>query len=218
MHLFAPKFAVVLLIEFVGLFVVIPASAFYFRTEISTILLPTIVLISITCIAYLIADRQFKRKKLLNHHKFSRVKKHIIGAFVIQAIICAAIVMLFMPEQLFSLPTSQPFLWLSIVAIYPFFSALPQELIFRTFIFHRYKAIFPKKRHRKLASAICFGFAHIIYNNWVAMLLSTLAGYYFAHAYSKYKSTVLVALEHSLWGIWLFTVGLGGFFESSLIY
>ncbi|MCH2056269.1 MAG: hypothetical protein MK214_06560 [Thalassotalea sp.] len=47
------------------------------------------------------------------------------------------------------------------------------------------------------------------------MELSTIAGYCFSKTYTVSRSTLLVALEHSLWGAWVFTLGLGHYFDLS---
>ena len=62
------------------------------------------------------------------------------------------------------------------------------------------------------ASAIVFAYAHILFINPVAPVLSLLAGYFFASTYAKYKSLALVTIEHALYGNMIFTLGLGYYF------
>ncbi|MFD2167968.1 CPBP family intramembrane glutamic endopeptidase [Thalassotalea euphylliae] len=133
--------------------------------------------------------------------------------FLLLILFSAIVYAVLSPETLFYMPINWPYSWLLLLLLYPVFSAFPQEVIFRTFLFHRYKRIIPNKEHRVLMSSVLFGFAHIIYGNWVAVLLSAAAGYCFCQTYVMSRSTLLVALEHSLWGIWIFTLGLGQYFD-----
>ena len=41
------------------------------------------------------------------------------------------------------------------------------------------------------------------------MVLTFLGGLIFAITYYKTKSTLLVSIEHAIYGCWLFTVGMG---------
>jgi len=40
-------------------------------------------------------------------------------------------------------------------------------------------------------------------------MLTFIGGVLFAYTYQKTKSTALVAIEHAVYGNWLFTVGMG---------
>jgi len=96
--------------------------------------------------------------------------------------------------------------------LYPIWSAYPQELIYRTFFFERYKDIFFKKWLMILANSILFGFLHIIFGNWVSVLGATIIGFIFSLTYSKHQSLLAVATEHAIIGDIVFTIGLGQFF------
>ena len=43
---------------------------------------------------------------------------------------------------LFSFPKNNFHLWVIVMFIYPFFSVIPQEIIYRVFFYHRYKKLF----------------------------------------------------------------------------
>ena len=62
------------------------------------------------------------------------------------------------------------------------------------------------------ASAITFGFVHIVFGNWLAVLLSAIGGVLFSTTYLRTASLAVVCLEHALFGDFLFTIGLGRFF------
>jgi membrane protease YdiL (CAAX protease family) len=63
-----------------------------------------------------------------------------------------------------------------------------------------------------VASAVAFGFAHIILGNWIAVALCTIGGLLFALTYQRSGSLLLVCIDHALFGNFIFTIGLGRFF------
>jgi hypothetical protein len=118
------------------------------------------------------------------------------------------------PHALFSFPRHRLGPWLLIMLLYPI-SAWAQELLYRTFFFHRYGALFERPRTRILASAVLFGWAHVAVNNLLAVGLATAVGLLFAATYERTRSTWLVSLEHALYGDFVFTVGIGPLFYST---
>ncbi len=116
------------------------------------------------------------------------------------------------PSKLFLIQKNDISLLYKIFIFYPFISAVPQEFIFCTFFFIRYKSLFRNEKNLVLTSAIIFCFAHIFSINWVAPFLSLFGGLMFANTYKKTKSLILVSLEHALYGNSLFALGLGWFF------
>jgi CheY-like chemotaxis protein len=105
--------------------------------------------------------------------------------------------------------TILPLNGLMLLLLYPILSVMPQELIFRTYFFHRYKRIMPSKTVRIIVSASVFALAHIVYANVLAVLLAFLGGLLFSYTYAQSRSTFVCVIEHSLWGLWMFTLGLG---------
>ncbi|NVK25606.1 MAG: CPBP family intramembrane metalloprotease [Gammaproteobacteria bacterium] len=79
------------------------------------------------------------------------------------------------------------------------------------------KKIFRNKTLRAYLSAFTFALAHLLFANWIAVVGSFIAGLVFAFTYIHSRSTLLVAIEHSLWGCWLFTTGLGVHFDSNML-
>ena len=97
--------------------------------------------------------------------------------------------------------------------LYPLMSAAPQELIYRTFFFHRYGALFGRAWGFAIAlNAVLFGFGHIVVGTEVAVIGTMATGALFAVRYALTRSFWAVYLEHTLWGGLVFTVGLGRFF------
>lgn len=116
------------------------------------------------------------------------------------------------PELFLSLPRQRPLFWALIMVLYPLLSVWPQEMLYRSLMFHRYRTLFGSDRALILASAAAFGFAHVIFLNWIAVAMTAAGGLLFARDYARHRSLPLTCLEHSLYGCLIFTVGLGRFF------
>lgn len=128
-------------------------------------------------------------------------------------LLLAGLVLWHYPERWLAMPRQQPYLWLLLLVLYPLLSVYPQELIYRAFFFRRYRRLFPGKQLRVLVSAAVFALLHIVYQNWLAVLLTFVGGWFFAQTYARTRSLRLVWLEHTLYGLLLFTLGLGDFFD-----
>ena len=112
-------------------------------------------------------------------------------------------------SQLFNVMLSNSKLWVFILFFYSLFSVYPQELIYRTFFFQRYQALFKNEWLFILVNAALFSLAHIFFKNTLVMFLTFLGGILFAITFRKTNSTLLVSIEHAIYGCWLFTVGMG---------
>ena len=121
-------------------------------------------------------------------------------------------VRIFTPQMLFSFVKTMPRLWLLVMILYPVFSVYPQELLYRAYFFHRFKPILGSGPAMVGASALLFGYVHIIFGNWIAVALTAFGGFLFGMTYRKSSSLVLVCLEHALFGDFIFTIGIGKFF------
>ncbi len=105
-------------------------------------------------------------------------------------------VFLAIPDKLFTVPLNNIPMWLGIIVIYSLFSVLPQELLYRTFFFYRYESLFNQKWM-------------VIVVNALVLAFTFFGGLLFPYTYSKTKSIVPTSLEHSLYGVWIFTIGMG---------
>ncbi len=113
------------------------------------------------------------------------------------------------PDKLFFVMLKKPILWFIILFIYTFFSVWPQEIIYRTFFYDRYSHLIHNKWLFMFINAILFSLAHIFFMNFLVQVLTFLGGLLFAYTYQKTKSTIVVSIEHAIYGNWLFTVGMG---------
>ena len=113
------------------------------------------------------------------------------------------------PNSLFNVIKVNPSMWISFIAIYTFLSVIPQEIIYRSFYFSRYKNLFPNPNVLILSNAIVFSLGHIFFNNIVVSRITFIGGFVFASTYTKTKSLWIVSIEHAIYGCWLYTVGFG---------
>lgn len=153
----------------------------------------------------------------IEKNKFRIAKNLIWKAFwqrtFIQLLIIALLTTLYVwfvdKESLFIVVRTKPGLWLFILFFYSVFSVYPQELIYRTFYFQRYQSLFKDENLFIIINAILFSLAHLFFRNTLVMVLTFIGGILFALSYKKTKSTLLVSIEHAIYGCWLFTVGMG---------
>jgi len=66
-----------------------------------------------------------------------------------------------------------------------------------------------------LANAASFAFMHIIFHNPIAVIFTFVGGALFAWRYYQTRSLFVSSVEHALYGCWMFTVGLGQYFNSA---
>lgn len=197
--------------ELLLLFVLFPLSVFVWISQLSDWLMPLLFMTGVACLCVLINDKQFNKLRLWNWQDFSHHFRHAMKLFLPWASVVALFTYLFLPELFLQWPLERPELWVATLLVYPIVSVIPQEIIFRTFFFHRYKKIMPAKRTRWLVSTFLFGLAHVVYGNWIAVVATWFGGALFGYRYMTTRSTPLVVIEHTLWGSLLFTVGFGTF-------
>ncbi|MBI9032167.1 CPBP family intramembrane metalloprotease [bacterium] len=122
-----------------------------------------------------------------------------------------AYIYFFLGEKPFILLRERPHLMIIISIFYPLFSAFPQEVIYRSFFFERYKNIFTTK-YLLISNMLAFSFLHIIYNNLPALILTLISSLVFTLNYQKKRSLMLVTIEHSILGLIVFITGMGRYF------
>lgn len=197
------------LAELVGLFVLAP-SALAFAP--GWIVIPAILAGAGLCLSLLLRDRGFDRRRLWNAGALGDGLPRLAVRTFIGCLGLLALVLLLRPQALFSLPRTRPGIWLIVMVAYPVLSAFPQEIIFRTFFLHRYGPLFARPGAALVASGALFGYAHLVLHNLPAVLLSAIGGWLFAFTYLRTRSTFVAALEHAVYGCFLFTAGLGPLF------
>lgn len=129
--------------------------------------------------------------------------------FLTFAVCSTILVALYLPDALFSVVLGAPLLWLAICVFYSLFSVYPQEFLYRVFFFKRYQGLISNPYLFIMVNGVLFSFAHLFFMNTLVFLLTFVGGILFAFTYKKSQSLVLTSIEHSAYGLWLFTLGLG---------
>jgi membrane protease YdiL (CAAX protease family) len=165
------------------------------------------------CLILLLSDPHFDRSELYQFKLFHGWQR-LIGRFIIFSALIFLFVLYFMPERLFSFVHTRPKLWIAVMILYPIISVYPQELIYRSFFFHRYRDLMPLPA-LIIVNILCFSLMHSIFHNWVAVIFTLIGGALFVSTYLRSQSLITVTVEHALYGNWIFTVGAGIFFFNS---
>jgi membrane protease YdiL (CAAX protease family) len=195
--------------EIVALFVVTPIVLFLSISIIAKITCVLLGVIYITLVSIFI--EKFQKVKLAKTLK-NKALKHIAFRFFIIAFLTIGILYIQNKEALFNVMLTKPTLWLKFSGIYILFSVIPQELIYRTFFVKRYQELIKNKVVFLLINAVLFSFAHIWFRSELVLLFTFVGSLLFTNTYLQTKSIRLVILEHSLYGVWLYTVGYGALF------
>jgi membrane protease YdiL (CAAX protease family) len=157
-------------------------------------------------------DAGFDGARLWNAAPLRGALPGMLGIFAIVALLLWAGVHWIAPKLEWSFVREHPALWAAVMALYPVLSVYPQGVLYRAFFMQRYAEIFPQRWMMLLASAAAFAFLHIIFRNSLAVWLTFGGGLLFAWRYAETGSLLTSSVEHALYGCWLFTVGLGGYF------
>ena len=196
------------LLELLVIYVAVPLLFYLKYIPLHRLL--TLFLVFGYCLTVLLINRNFKWSS------FSLVGFRgwisLLLRVSIATLIILALTYFIIPNYLFVLPYNKPMYWLAIFLLYPLWSVVPQELIYRSFFFNRYKVLFRNEKVMAVASAAFFAFLHIVFNNWIAVLCSFTIGSLWSFAYLRHRSLLAISVEHSIVGIILFVVGLGIFF------
>ncbi|MCA1787728.1 MAG: CPBP family intramembrane metalloprotease, partial [Desulfobacteraceae bacterium] len=149
-------------------------------------------------------------------HFSSRMKQVLVTCIGI-GILLGLFTCLMFEDRFFVFPIDRPNSVLTFMLMYPLLGALPQEIIFKVFFFHRYRSIFSGPVSLVVLNGLSFGLFHLWYANMIAPILSVFAGIILGCRYVKTKSLIITSMEHSVLGIILYMIGLGWFFYSGSI-
>ncbi len=169
------------------------------------------------CLVLLLKDPTFDRRQLWDAAPLRPQLPQILALFAAGVATLTALVHAYAPRLLFGLPRRDPRMWALILISYPILSVLPQTLVYRVFLFHRYRPLLRMAPNQRAAvlivvSGVAFCFSHIVFRNWVAPALTLPGGLLFATRYHNTRSLCVSSLEHALYGCFLFSVGLGHYF------
>ena len=201
---------ITLVSELIILFVVLPLGFRFKLVPLPPI--PALWLLAAYCLYRLFSDAAFDRKLLWNPGSLLPAAAQIFAIFAVSAVLIGAGVYFFAPRLLFNFVRRAPAFWALVMLLYPALSVYPQGVIYRAFFFERYRALFPNPAVLIATSAVAFSFAHIIFRNPIAVILTLLGGLLFAWRYAETGSLFTSSFEHALYGCWMFTIGLGEYF------
>lgn len=199
-----------LLLEFILLFFGIPLYIFLDEDFLhpSILVLPVLVFI----IILLRRTGEFHWRELFRWDIPGSILLKNVIIILLSLVLMLGYMLLFDRAHLFDLPRSNPWIFLAMCIFYPVFSAFGQEIIYRTFLFRRYGILFGKQWLIIFFSGLTFSFLHIVYYNPVSMILTFVAGIYFARVYQQTGSVLFTAVLHGVMGMLVFGLGLGRFF------
>lgn len=203
-------------LEFSLLFIALPLLVFFhwiWRLEPLHLLW----IASGICLFLLLRDPSFDGRQLWNVRPLRSQLPSILGLFTVGVVAISALVCVYAPGDLFHLVRNRPGLWALVMLSYPPLSVLSQAIVYRAFILHRYRKLAPRgsRAHSVfliLLSAGAFSFSHIVFHNWIAVALTFPGGILFALRYLNTRSQLTASLEHTLYGWFLFTIGLSQYF------
>ena len=193
-------------VEFFIIFILIPLSYLLEYPIIYKLIIGVVGFIYVIYILTKVEKNRFKIQKDLNWKLFW---KQTLLKLILIAIITSTFVWFTNKESLFEVVLNKSKLWLIILFVYSIFSVYPQELIYRTFFFQRYQSLFKSELLFIILNASVFSLGHIFFKNTLVLFLTFIGGILFALTFNKTKSTLLVSIEHAVYGCWLFTVGMG---------
>lgn len=199
-----------LLVEYLVLF--IGVAGVFALVRIPGGPIPLLVVLGPAAWWYLRRQPDFDRRDLGRPEALRPALPSVLTLWSVAAVAAVAILAVAAPHRLFDLPRTSPLLWALIVVLYPLVSVYPQELLFRAFLLYRYAPVFGTGWRATAASAVAFGFAHLLFRNVISVALTLVGGWLFARRYQRTRSLVTVSVEHALYGVLAFTVGLGALF------
>lgn len=199
--------------EIAFLFVLLPLVVLHLVVDHRIGLLAVLPPVLLTFVLVLLADPTFR---LLDEARRGFSAGEALSMLLLLGIAggaLAGLVAELMPRQFLAMPRHRPEVWGKILVLYPLLSVAAQELVYRTFFFHRYGPLFNGRRGLLIVvNGLLFGFGHVLFGNWIAVLGTAAIGMLLAYRYAQTRSLWAVLLEHTLWGWLVFTIGLGGYF------
>lgn len=200
-------------------FALAPLALAAWAARLRPLPLHLLVLLAVSGLAFIWTRRKLAPRRLWARPRPGWWRGPVLRAAML-AFAATAYVLACEPDSAFKLLADRPRLWLAIMVLYPLLSVLPQEILFRVCLMDVLEAT-PAGRPRQawipiLGSALLFGWAHVIYAGYAAMLSTCLAGLalgWNCHRNRRRPGAIWpLLLEHSLYGQIIFSTGLGHYF------
>ena len=193
-------------IEFFLIFIFLPIILFYISE--TKLIFATLYIVFFFSLWKLKKDNTFNFSRLKNKPDW----KFIFLYFLIFSLLGFFYTFFVDKSLFFVFPKESPKVWLLVIILYPLFSVIPQEFVYRVFFLQRYKNILSKNLLIKyFINSVVFSYAHIVFQNYHAVIITVLVSPIFYYSYER-KSFLTCILIHSIGGLIIFTYGLGNFF------
>lgn len=190
----------------------LPAFSEKIGTPLTPPIIPLLIVLSGGALICLLRTTPFKLNDLIDVSSTTRRDWVIVfGRFALLAIALAIALIWVKPEAFLNLPKTRPHLWILVLCLYPLVSVIPQGIIYRALYSHRYATCFPPAWRTAVGAAV-FSFAHLPFANGYALAFTVVGGWLFLTSYTRTRSLLFSAIEHALYGNFIFTIGWGEFF------
>jgi CAAX protease family protein len=208
-----PMFRLLLVVEmaliYVGAPLAVAMAVHDLKLPVFIALLPVLGIVLIC----LMADPTFSIRRELTRGFGLMTLLSIFAVFAVGGGAVAYYVAHVHPGWFLEFPRERPETFKKVMLLYPAMSVVVQELVYRTFFFHRYGALFGRAWWLAiLLNGALFGLGHVVIGTDLALYGTMPTGALFAYRYAMTRSFWAVFVEHTLWGALVFTVGLGRFF------
>ena len=196
-------------IEFLILFLILPTLIYFGKVRAPALLMLWV----LTAYCGWVLWREGRVDAMwLSSAGLGRQLPSILAMFLAFTIVAAGLVYRYAARDFFGFVRKNPVLWAIVMVGYPVLSVYPQGIVYRAFFFDRYRELFPRPWLMVLMSGVAFAYMHIVFRNWIAVVLTLVGGLLFATRYAQTGSLFVSSFEHALYGCCLFTVGLGRWF------
>jgi len=202
-------------LEFIALYVCAPLALWIFLPYLN--LFASIAGVTVIGILLLIRTPGFHARELLDVGRLRETWPLVVGLSLLTAVIIFPLAYYLMGDRFLILARERPILLVMIWILYPWFSVLGQEILYRTLFFKRYGGLFSSEFIALITNAVLFAFAHAFFERWITLLITLGGGFLFAWIYTKTKSFSAVFVLHWIAGGIIFTSGMGTYFYHGAI-
>ena len=182
--------------------------------------MPSLWLIALAALWILSKDTTLQPLRLrgaVNWKDIKPVVRRVGMRFAISAVVLVTAMAIWAPTHLADPRALEAAQWIDLLILYPLLSVLAQEVLYRRCLFQRLRCLNVSDARIVWVSTLAFAAMHAIFRNEIAVALTLMGGWFFADTYRRSGSLSLVCLEHTLYGSFVFAIGLWPFFSHALV-
>ncbi len=196
-----------LFLELFLIYLLVPLLFFFFNVKLPSVYV--FFTISMIILLMLLHDKNFSNNKLYDCKYFNKNSLNFFLNSVLVFVFLVLLVYYAEYDNLFLFPLVAFNLWFFVVILFGVFIAYPMIVVYYAYFYYRYKRLFDNNSSLVFASSLFFAFAHILFYNVLIVVLAFIGGLWFGYRYQKSKSVILPFLEYLVFGILVFTIGVG---------